>query len=180
MSRFMLNALFVIILVLLTSCATTPPMNWNDPQEISSKINVQYDNFKKVTEFTGPIVRLEYSGYFFIRAWKYDNDNEITYQIYVKDRYADDWRYYDSAYDSDGNIIDVTLIAQKVDSCYDWGCMLEEHIGLNVDKSYLEKHIESGLRFKVSGKAGENIFYLTGSYIKAFLEVVKTNNKVFM
>ena len=141
MNKFKLLASFAIVLVLLTSCATTPPMNWNDPQEIASKINVEYDNFKKVTKFTGPYVVLEWSSYILIRAQKHDNDNELTYQIYVKHRYSGDWRYYDSAYDSDGNSIDVTLISRKVDSCYDWGCFLEEHIGLNIDKDYLEKHI---------------------------------------
>ena len=111
--------------------------------------------------------------YLFIRAWKYDNNPNISYQIYVKDRYGDNWRYYEHAYDSDGSKIDTTLISRDVSSCSQYGCAFDEHIGLNVSKAYLESHKETGIRFKISGTGGEEIFFIPGTYIKAFLEVVE-------
>ncbi|MBW2740642.1 MAG: hypothetical protein JRE64_17775 [Deltaproteobacteria bacterium] len=173
MRKYIISAIFIIIFMILTSCVTKPTINWNNPQEIISRINVEYDGFEKVTKFTGPYFKLDYDSYVFIRAWKFDINNKLSYQIYVKDRYYGDWKYYNTSYDSNGNRMDFTLIHRDVDSCGGSGCHLIEHIGLNVDENYLKKHIKSGIYFKISGKAGEQIFYLPGSYINAFLNITK-------
>ena len=89
------------------------------------------------------------------------------------DYYGGDWRFYNSAYDSNGNSLDTTKISQDVGSCSTSGCSHFEHLGLNVTREYLEKNQDSGIRFKVSGKAGEEVFSIPSAYIKAFLSVAK-------
>jgi len=45
--------------------------------------------------------------------------------------------------------------------------------GNNIDKEYLVKHLSSGIKFKISGNAGEQVFYIPGAYIEGFLSKVK-------
>lgn len=158
----------------LSACVTTAPrLNVSDPQAVSGAISIQRDDFKKTTNYKGPNASPDILDQVFIRAWKTDATGSITYQIYVMDYYNGDWRFYHSAYDSNGNSLNTTQISRDVGSCSRYGCSHEEHLGLNVTREYLEKNQDSGIRFKVSGKAGEEVFFIPGGYIKAFLSVAK-------
>jgi len=46
-------AIFVLLSILAFGCAA-PPIDWTNPQEVSSRIYTKYDNFTKVTVFVGP------------------------------------------------------------------------------------------------------------------------------
>ena len=158
----------------LSACVATAPMlNVSDPQAVSGAISITRDDFKKVTNYKGPNASQNFFDEVFIRAWKTDATGIITYQIYVVDYYNGDWRFYNSAHDSNGNSLNTTQISRHVGSCNRYGCSHEEHLGLNVTREYLEKNQYSGIRFKVSGKAGEEIFFMPGGYINAFLSVAK-------
>mgnify|MGYP003594130486 FL=1 len=158
----------------LSACvAPAPRLNVSDPQVVSSAISVQRDDFKKTTNYIGPNASPNTLDQVFLRAWKADATGSISYQIYVMDYYDGDWRFYNSAYDSNGNSLDTTLISRDVGSCSRYGCWHEEHLGLNVSRAYLEKNQDSGIRFKVSGKAGEKVFFIPAGYIKAFLSAAK-------
>jgi len=164
----------VVSTIVLSACvAPVPRLNLNDPQAIAGAISVQRDDFKKVTNYKGPNAADNFGDSVFIRAWKTDATGSINYQIYVMDYYGGDWRFYNSAYDSNGNSLDTTKISQDVGSCSTSGCSHFEHLGLNVTREYLEKNQDSGIRFKVSGKAGEEVFSIPSAYIKAFLSVAK-------
>lgn len=149
-----------------------PKLDLNDSQAVAGAISIKRDDFKKITNFVGPDAVENSPDRVFIRASKSD-DGRVIYQIYVMDYYSGDWRFYDSAYDSNGNRLDTTLISRKVDSCDRYGCSHEEHIGLNVTRTYLEENKEGGIRLKISGKAGEEVFSIPSGYIKAFLSVAK-------
>ena len=99
--------------------------------------------------------------------------SELVERYNLMDHYDGDRRFYDSAYDSNGNRLDTTIISRDVGACSAYGCSHEEHIGFNVSREYLEKAQGDGIQFKVSGKAGEMIYSLPSAYIKAFLSVVK-------
>jgi hypothetical protein len=147
-------------------------VNWQDSKSITNAIKVEYDEFKKTTKYTGPYHpnRLLASN-IFIRAWKTDDDpSKVRCQIYVDAYYRGDWRFYDHAYDSDGNRLDVTLIDRSVISCSGGTCSHSEDIGVNVDIGYLKKHASSGIRFKVVGRGGEEVFVVPSPYINAFIE----------
>ena len=153
--------------------APAPALNLSDPQAIAREISIQHDDFKKITSYTGPEADINWITELFIRAWKDDKTGIFAYQIYVKDYYEGDWRIYDSAYDSEGNSLDVTQISRQVESCRYSRCSHYEHLGINITREYLEKNQESGIRFKVIGRAGEEIFTIPSAYIKAFLSIAR-------
>jgi hypothetical protein len=160
--------------IILSACALIGRVDPNDYQAVISSITTQHDDFKKQTNYRGPNVSPGLKDDVFIRAWKADSTGSISYQIYVKHQYDGKWRFYNSADDSNGNSLDTTLISRDVGLCYQYlGCELIEHLGFNVTRNYLEANQASGVSFKVSGKAGQHVFFIPSSYVKAFLTVVK-------
>lgn len=158
----------------LTACvAPTQNISVNDPQAIANAISVTRDDFKKITNYKAPNVAVNKYDALFIRASKSDATGGIGYQIYLMDQYPGTWRFYDSAYDSNGNKLDVTQISRNLDGCSKYGCSYIEHIAINVTREYLEKNQENGIRFKVGGKGGEEIFFVPPTYITAFLTIAK-------
>jgi hypothetical protein len=142
------------------------------PVDLRSTIKVSYDEFKKLTKYEGSNVATG-SDVVFLRAWRPDKSPMII-QIYVMDYYHDEWRFYHSAWDSDGVKLYTTQISRDVGSCSRYsGCSHYEHLGLNVTREYLEKHRRTGVRFKLSGKTGEEVFSIPADHIDAFLEVAK-------
>ena len=169
-----LNSFLFISFLLILGCAEIEPqINWNDPASIASKIEIKRDDFKKQTEYKGPNCSEIYNDMVFIRAWKHDYLNELIFQIYVMDYYNEDWRFYTTAWDSDGNRLETIQISRDVGYCGRYGCSHYEHIGLNISKEYLESKIDSGLQFEISGKGGKEIFSIPPSYIRAFLNIAK-------
>jgi hypothetical protein len=160
------------ILVLSACGLLIPRVDINDTQSVASAISIQRDDFKKLTKYDGPDVMVDDADGVFIRAWKEDATKIVEYQIYVRIFYVDNWRLYKTAYDSDGNRLDVTVIARNIESCGGHGCSREEHLGINIPREYLEKKQETGIRFQVSGKGGDEVFFIPGAYIKAFLSIV--------
>lgn len=157
----------------LTACiAPAPRLDVNNPQIVANAINVKYDEFKKMTTYTGPNISSIYGNQLFIRSWKTDLTGSTAYQIYVQDHYSGDWRFYNSANDSNGIELDTKLLAREVGYCSQYGCSKDETLGLKISREYLEKNQETGIRFKVSGKAGEAVFFIPAGYIKGFLSSV--------
>lgn len=168
-----MNVLTIVVVcgisMIVTACASGPRVDFSDPQSIRSEIKVERDDFKKLTNFQGPNASGNILDNVLLRAWKFDRTGTTSYQIYVADYYTREWRFYDSAYDSRGTRLDATLISRDVSSCSRYGCGFQEHIGINVSRQYLEENKATGIRFKISGKAGEEIFYIPSAYVKAFL-----------
>lgn len=145
--------------------------------EISSKIKTDFDDFKKISNYKGPEESWGNCDSIFLRAWKSDTDKEATYQIYVMDYYSGEWRFYSHAFDDDGNALDFTSISRDVGSCSRYGgCSHYEHLGINVSRKYLENRKDKGIKFKISGNAGEEVCALHSPYIKAFLVAVPSDS----
>ena len=160
------------IAVLSACVATAPKLNVYDTQAVANAVSATRDDFQKTVDYSGPNIATGFGGILIIRAWKFEKTNEIKYQIYVADYYDGEWRFYDNAYDSNGERLDTTLISRKVEDCSRYGCSHTEHVGLNITKEYLEKNKDSGINFKLSGKAGQAIFFIPGSYVQAILAAV--------
>lgn len=163
---------------ILAGCAETglsyvpkPKINWNDVQSIASTISVQHDNLKKTTSFRGPNSARGILDTVMLRAWKSDESGGFSYQIYVIDYYHGDWRFYDTASDSKGNSLNITLSSRDVSPCDYTTCAHYEHIGINVSRDYLEENKEHEIVFTLSGKGREETFMIPSAYIKAFLTV---------
>lgn len=165
------NAAAVALLALsLTGCVTQPPRKTLlTAEDTAAAVQVSRDDFKKVTRFDGTDIADGTTDILFIRAWKADG-MPTKYQVYVADFYTGEWRFYESAYDSDGTNLDVTLIDRKVGSCSRYGsCSHHEHMGINVSREYLEKKSDSGMSFQISGRGGQAVFFVPGFHIKGFL-----------
>lgn len=162
--------------VAVMACATVgcavmrPRVNWQDQSAIEALISVKADEFKKLTTFTGPNCATDAGDLVYFRAWR-DRNNALTYQVYVMDYYTGDWRFYDSAHDEDGVELSFTQIDRQTDICTQYGCSKDEHLGINVGRDYLARHATSGMRFKVSGKRGSEVFVVPAAYIRALLAV---------
>jgi hypothetical protein len=163
----------LVATVLLSACAgPASRININDPQAIASKVSVQRDDFMKIVNYIGPNVAEENASRLLIRVWKNEQSPSTSYQIYVSHAFFNEWRFYDSAYDSNGERLDTSKIDTNASMCDRYGCMYTETVGLNVTRGYLEKNKGTGIKFKVSGRKGEAVFSLSGAYIQGFLSVV--------
>jgi hypothetical protein len=176
----MKNVKFVLVSLLfitIVSCVPSQRINWNNSVEITNSIKVESDQVKKCTKYVGP----DYPGNIpgnnvFLKAWKYDAPSITKYQISVCSYYQGDWRFYNRAHDSNGNKLVVTLddIESGASSCSRYSSSHCEHIGIIVDREYLENRKNIGISFKVEGKGGAQIFTLPPAYIDTFLNLVGT------
>jgi hypothetical protein len=139
-----------------------------DPVAVSVKTVVKHDDFKKTTNYTG--ANASQYNQLFIRAWRPDVTQKTEYQIYFTSFYGGGWRFYNEAYDTNGTKMDFLSIDRHVSSCSGgYGCNYEETMGLNVTREYLTANQNTGIKFKVTGKAGEAVFTLPAAYVKGFL-----------
>ncbi len=163
------------VVITLVGCAPLPKHDWTRPEYTVALVAVKSDDFKKMVEFTGPnCAPPSSSDSVFLRAWK-SKEGAPNYQVCVRHTYAGDWKYFNSAWDSNGNRLDVTVISRNVGSCYGGACTLNEHIGINVSQGYLDRAAMSpeGMTFKIEGKAGQKIFSLPPAYVEGFLTVAR-------
>jgi hypothetical protein len=162
-----------LLFALLSACVTYVPAPLpkpliTDPAQASAMTRVTRDEYKKMTKFEGANASQYNSLY--LRGWRDDRTKVATFQIYATSFYGDQWRFYGEAYDSDGNRLEFISIERKVDSCDGArGCYYRETVGLNISRKYLEDHQETGIRYKVSGKAGDFTGFLPAAYVKGFL-----------
>lgn len=162
----------VASLIILSSCGGAR-INPNDRQTSIGTIRVEHDDFKKLTSYVGPNIGNK-PDKLFIRAWKSDAKGSMDYQIYVMDSFFYAWRFYDTAYDSNGNKLDTTIINRNFYFDFARVGIYEETLSLDVTREYLEKNQASGVSFQISGSAGKKeVFTIPAEYIKEFLSVAK-------
>lgn len=145
----------------------------NNPDKVKNSVVVRRDDFKKVVSYIGPN-GLEPPREIRLIAFRDERTQHILYQVYLGNRYYGDWHFYEEAYDSEGNKLELIKISRTVNSCKDkfYGCSFSENVGVNLSKDYLEKHINAGLHIKVSGTGGHAILKISGGYVKGFLSAV--------
>ena len=66
----MKNSIFFYILGLLLNAGCAQSINWNDPIAIANHVQIEQDDFKKVTSFIGPNLAVEPRDRILLRAWK--------------------------------------------------------------------------------------------------------------
>lgn len=154
-----------------------PPkkLNLNDPQDVAGASSVQRDEYKKTNIYRGPNIAEKSPDQLFIRAWKADTGN-VTYQIDIAISYSGVWRFYNHAYDVNGNALDLMLLTRNLSQCQSNDCSHNEHISIDVTQKHLQEYKNTGLRFWVSGKVGKEAFFIPAGYIKAFLSLSDTSH----
>lgn len=143
----------------------------NDPASIAQGINYQRNEFRKTATYRGPNCATTVNDEVRLIAIKDEKLNALTYGIYVSDYYNYAWRYYDSAYDSEGNKLPLMVLKRDVVGCRS-GCSFEEQLALDVGKDYLDKHRATGIRFQISGGGAQEVFEVPGLYVDTFLKSV--------
>lgn len=172
MSIIVRAALALAISASLAGCAgpSGPPV----PERVmtaadyAAAVSETRDVYEKTTRYKAPATERGGFDTVLLRAWQVDG-GPVLYQLYVSDHYDQRWRFYHSAHDSAGRKLSMTQISREVSYCGRYGCTYFETVGLNIDRAYLEGAVQDGMSFKLSGKAGEEYFYVSGDYIKGFL-----------
>lgn len=167
-----MRRLFLLCFLLAGCMPSMPKLNLSDEVQIKAAIVVKYDDYEKVTRYEAPYGNVFPGGTYrekvFLRATKKDSVIS-TVQIYVNHTYQNDWRFYDRAYDINGQEMRVNKIDAEVLGCKQYiGCTYQEHLGVNIDIGYLEKSLDSGIKFKVVGSGGQQEFQLSPEYVRAF------------
>lgn len=173
-TKRVLSTALIAATIAMAGCVSMPQAKRPaDATEYAAAVTVERDNFKKHTRY---VSFNDGRGFdtLFLRAYKYDDPKMPSlYQIYVADYYDGDWRFYNTAYDSNGKRMDFVQISRDVGACGRYsGCSKTEHLALTVDRAYLESGANTGIQFQVSGKAGSEVFNLTGPAIAGFLKAV--------
>lgn len=165
-----------LLLVLLTlSGCVVPPANrvnidWTDPEQISVKVDVDYDDYQRLIHFTGPNYYSYREASVFLRSWRSFKSNEHHYQIYISDPYkANQWRFYDRAKGLETGELDLVLISRDAISCAAANCLFQEDVAINVTRDFLVHHQDRGFNFKLMGQGSEELFHVPGPYIQGFL-----------
>lgn len=179
MSRYKTSSIILIsapLLLLLSGCGPRI-INWDNPQEAASRIEIKHDPFQKVTTITGPnCASNPQEDALMLRAWRLDS-GRTEIQIYVSDEYTYEimrsgvgWRFYTLAHDSEGHELPVVQISRAVNWCGRYKCSYLEVVGVTITREYLVAHEATGIILKISGKGGEYIVTIPGPYIQAFLK----------
>lgn len=148
-----------------------PKLDLNDTQAVAGAFSVQRDQYNIATHYVGPNIAEKYPDQLFIRASKSDI-GRVTYKIHVKINYSGAWRFYNTVKDSNSNILDLAVMTRQLDHCQRNDCKHSERLEVDVTQKYLEENVQSGLRFRVNAKTGEEEeFFIPPGYIKAFLSL---------
>lgn len=149
----------------------TPSLNLNDPQAVAGASSIERDELGTTTIYRGPNAAKKHLDQLFIRARRTDAGS-VSYQIYVVINYIGVWRFYNWAYDTNGNTLDLMLLSRNLDQCRSSDCAQNEHLSIDVTREYLEEHKQSGVRFWLSAKEEiTEVLFIPPGYIKAFLSL---------
>jgi hypothetical protein len=178
------------IIIFISGCATPTNQSTNSQttqprvtrvtgeNAIRDAITVKHNDFSKFTTYSGPNTAIDLRDYVSLGAAKKDGYSDIVYLISVMKRTCNDWAYFDTAYDRDGNKLHIRDDASRDFDSYaklSYMCPYMESIQIPVTRDYLEKKTQPDgiLWVEISGRSKEMVFYIASDYIRAFLSVVK-------
>lgn len=157
----------------LSACAVreyAPPGAIAASADWSQQVTKKRDDYKKAVTTEGAVLSSGRSK-FFLRAVELDAEPaKPSMVVYVMSVYDGDWRFYRSANTIDGKSWKPLIVDRDVLACSRYGgCSHIEHLVIDFGPEYIRAHVERGIDFKISGKGGEETFYLPPNYIAAFL-----------
>jgi len=147
-------------------------LDLDDPLSVAKATKVERGESDLATIYKGPNIASNPQDQLYIRALK-SFTGSITYEIYVVINYTGYWRFYNLAYDTYGNILDLTVMDRDIDECKRIDCIQQELLIVEVTRKYLEEHMQGGLRFWVSAKKEKTkeVLFIPAGYVIAFLSL---------
>lgn len=100
------------------------------------------------------------------------NDKFAFYQLVIKIMNKG-WLFLDTAYDIQGNKLDLKVLDRKVLR----GSVVQEIIGIKLEDQYIAQAVVNGINIKLIGKRGRTIIKLSGGYVFGYLQKVGTYMK---
>ena len=100
------------------------------------------------------------------------NEKFAFYQLVLKIMNKG-WLFLDTAYDIQGNRLDLKVLDRKVLS----GGVVREVVGIKLADPYMAQAVVNGMNIKVIGKRGQIIVKLSGGYVFGYLQKVGTYMK---
>ena len=176
MTKRLYRQAFLLLYLCLDACSAITLGPGDSPVK-SDAVTVEYDPFKGITKANGPVV---------VNALENDTDapevEEISlrsqaargqatrYFLAVTDYYQGDWRGFDQAFDLNGNKFHALAVRHHVECKF--LCGFEEIIEVELNRSYLDAHANTGITMRLYGPSGAASapFELPGSYIRSFLQ----------
>ena len=158
--------LALVTAAVLAGCASIDSRN---PQEVASNVTVSRDDFKKVALYQGPRARSG-ENWFKFRAAQLYSGQGLTRQLVIETMNRG-WSFYDTAYDSAGNRLEVKVLDRLVGFCSGGGgCTNIEVVAVNLPAGYLQAHLGSGVHIQISGRKGSTTVKVEPGYIRGFLQ----------
>ncbi len=137
------------LLLFLAACAAPRPA-----------VTIKDDEFSREVEILGmPDDVIVFSGTFRkwrLRSWVDKQTHQVTHQLYVFTIIDGEYQYFRSAADDTARSLPVTVIDRSAD-CPRYDCAHYETIGVAIDDATLHARADSGIRFKISGRRGEEL-----------------------
>lgn len=174
MFRFCLLA---AISLFLGGCAGPLLLDPNDAHQVSEEVEVEWDPFKNLTVYSGPV---------------FSNETESTtsgseieqlalsahhaagkpqrFFLRLSDFYDGDWRGFDQAFDLEGHKFHALSVRHHVHCSL--FCGYEETLEVELTKDYLNAHRASGITMRLYGPSREAsaAFTMPGAYIDGFFQ----------
>lgn len=138
-------------------------------ETINFEATITHDNFKKITKIETP----SYDD-LLIRGAVDDKTHKLVFiQLYADLTFYNDWGNIKLAYDTDGDTHTVTSINTDANCANSnlFGCRLTETVGAELDRKFLEKHID-GFELKFSGSQ-ERIVKIPKMMVQSFLNAAE-------
>jgi hypothetical protein len=155
--------------VFLFSCASTQEREERERANFFD-VRTTTDEFRKLTFYSGHHVGGRYKNYQIDAASR--DKSAPTYRINLFTRYFGSWIFYNTAFDSNGNKLEIINKEREYDSTF------TEDIMLKVSRKYLENN-SSGITIKLFNDKAESIlFNIPGEYIENFLSKTQSIVKI--
>jgi len=160
------KTILIVLILLLGGCSEA---GLRTATGVYTHTNASMDSDEKIAWIKGPTDKKYFadhgtSGYADVFLRTLVKDGHDTHQLYVA-FHDEDWVYFSSAYDSNGNELKFREIKrQKVTAG------ITEHFAATLSDDYLESATHKGLEVRFVGKRGERKVYMRPHYVKGYLK----------
>lgn len=166
-----------LVIFLVAGCA----VQIKNQQSVTTKVERYYDEFTKVITYWGPGIDRQGKMQKFapnkLQASRNEKSKNLSFSLYIDDSYDGEARFYESAYDHNGNRLAISRLDIKLYGCSRLHhCTYSEYLRMDLSLDYLRRHENKGMKFQIRGEKGSAVIEVPGLYIKGFLAALSELN----